>query len=221
MHSGAPKRSDADVRSLGARGNPFLPATTLLSFVALTGGALSEAARVSLSVRAVLPRELVKMAFAALNSADSAAPTPLDDAGVRKELAAQLNLGNHDSLIAFQTTLMHVSAALAFNETIESSKKVKLWLERFSVSNCTLPAPLNFLWGQSIHVGATAETVRADISARPPSDCVWACLRAGRLSTNLLSADGAFGGCSVSVQDVCDARQRVNFDEFDADLLPG
>lgn len=188
---------------------PVLPATTLLSVVSLTGGALSEAARASLSVRVVLPRELLKMAFAALTSADGAAPTPLDDSGVRKELAVQLNLGNHNPVIAFQTTLMQMSSVLAFNEAIESSDKFNSCLGRFSVSNCTLPAPLNFLSGQSVRVGAMAEAVRADIGARLLSDCVWACPRTGRLSTNLQPADGAFGGCSVSVQDVCDAGQRA------------
>lgn len=64
-----------------------LPATTLLSVVSLSGDALSEAARASLSIRVVLPRELVKMAFAALTSAGDAASTPSNEAAERKEVA--------------------------------------------------------------------------------------------------------------------------------------
>lgn len=51
--------------------------------------------------------------------------------------------------------------------------------------------------------------MRAQVGVRLLGDCVWACRRVGRLSAVVQSADGAFGGCSVSVQDVCDAGQRV------------
>ncbi|KAK1867731.1 hypothetical protein I4F81_010233 [Pyropia yezoensis] len=186
-----------------------LPATTLLSVVSLSVDALSEAARASLSIRVVLPRELLKISFAALTTAGDAASTPSNESAESKELAVQLNLGTYTPVVAFETNLVQMGSVLSFNEAIESSHLFNSWLAGFSTSNGSLPAQLNFLSGQSVHVGAIARAVRAEVGVRLLGDCVWAYARVGRLSAAVQSADGSFGGCSVCVQDVDDAGQRV------------
>lgn len=102
--------------------SPVLPDTTALSAVALSGQALSDAARASPSVRVVLPRVLLEKAFAALSAEQgNAATLPVDAPGPTEggELAVRLTLSRYDPVVAFSTTLMQMSSALAFNEAIE------------------------------------------------------------------------------------------------------
>lgn len=187
----------------------LLPGTTTVSVVTLCGKALSDAARASLSVRVVLPRVLLTKAFAALAAAKSSAPTPTADARTSSELAVQLTLGSYDPVVAFSTTLMQMSSVLALNETIASARNLASWLGGFVLSDAVLPAQLNFLSGQTMHVAAMAESVRAGISCRLVGDCVWKTGRVGRLLINTKVSNGAFGGCSVGVQDMCDAGQQA------------
>lgn len=186
-----------------------LPATTRLSVVSLCGQALSDAARASVAIRVVLPRVLLKEAFAALSSAKRTATLPTGDLPEQTELALRITLGAYAPVIAFPNTLSQMSLVLALNETIEAAQKLPSWLGAFLVSDGFLPAPLNFFTGQAHEIGAMSSVVRADLAPRLLGDCVWASARVGRLSAPIQARTGAFGGCSGGVQDVCDAGQRA------------
>lgn len=192
----------------------LLPANTALSVVSLSGQALADAARASLSVRVVLPRVLLKKAFASLAAEKSDAPTPPaggPESREEVELAVRLTLGSYDPAFAFSKTLMQMSLALSFNEGVFSSLNLLSCLAGFAAPDTSLPPPLNLFSGELIYVGAMAATVRVDLSRRLLRDFVWLNARIGRLSTpsELQSTGGSFGGCSVSVHDLCDAGQRA------------
>lgn len=194
--------------------SPVLPDTTALSAVALSGQALSDAARANPSVRVVLPRVLLKKAFAALAAEQgNAATLPVDAPGPTEgvELAVRLTLGRYDPVVAFSTTLMQMSSALAFNEAIESSRNLLSWLAGFGVPDPSLSRPLNVFSGALMDVCAMAGTVRVDLSRRLIGDCVWSVASVDRLSTSpeYKTTVGAFVGCSVNVQDICAAGQRA------------
>jgi len=188
---------------------PLLPPSTMLSAVSLSGSALSEAARASVDIRVVLPRSLLKEAFGALTAAQRVAtPATVDVAG-RSELAVRLTVGNHDPVYAFSSTLMQMGSVLAFNESVQSSKRFISWMGTVVTSNAYLPAPLHFYVRKSASVADVAAAVCTDVSGRFLSDCVWALPRASRRSSGTRSEFGAFGGCSVSVRDVLDAGQQA------------
>jgi len=188
---------------------PLLPSSTTMTVVSLCGAALSTAARASVSARVVLPRPLLKNAFAALAAASRAAPPPTSGTTNTTELAVRLTLGNYEPVFAFQTTLEQMSSVLAFNDSIELSHKFLSWLGELGVCNDVLPAKLNFFSGDAVQIRVMADTVRGDMAGRLLGDCVWAMPPVGRLSAANSSMHGAFGGYCVNVHDVCDAGRRA------------
>lgn len=183
---------------------PLLPSSTVLTVVSLCGAELSAAARASVSVRVVLPRFLLKQGFDALTAASRAASPSQSDAASRTELAVRLTLGNHDPVLAFESTLLQMSSVLAFNDAIVSSRMFLSWMSGLEVGNDMLPAPLNFCSGKAMGVKTMAAAVRSTIAGRLLGDCVWALP-----PTPAPSFHRAFGGYSVNVQDMCDAGQRA------------
>lgn len=187
----------------------LLPPSTTLTVVSLCGAALSAAARASVSVRVVLSRPLLKIAFAELAAAIRAAPPPLSDTTNTTELAVRLTLGNCEPVFAFQTTLDQMSSVLAFNDTIEMSHGFLSWVGELGVCNDALPPQLNFFSGEATQIRTMASAVRDDMAGRLLGDCVWAMPTVGRLSDATPSTHGAFGGYCVNVHDVCDAGRRA------------
>lgn len=184
---------------------PLLPSSTLLSVVTLSGSALSDAARAGTSVRVVIPRELLKKAFSVLASERSAAGRRSAESADRTEQAVQLQLDDCAPVVAFSTTLDQMGAVLASNEAIESSRRLLSWLGGLAASKTLMPTKLNFSSDESVRVCSMAGAVRDNIGARLPGDCVWARRGVRRMSSAFLAE--AFDGCSVTVQDMCDAGQ--------------
>lgn len=98
-----------------------LPTSAQFSVISLSGQPLSEAARASVSVRVVLPRPLLKEAFAALAAANGGITTQLVGSSEKSELAVRITLGDYRPLIASMTTLLQICSVLALIVAIESS----------------------------------------------------------------------------------------------------
>lgn len=187
---------------------PPLPKSTTMTVVPLCGAALSAAARASVSVRVVLPRELPKDAFSALACAGRAAPSPSSGKANTKELAVRLTLDNYQPVFAFQSTLVQMCSVLAFNDSIQLSRSFLSWVGGLAACNDVLPAQLNFWSGEAMQIRPMADAVRNDMAGGLLGDCVWAMPPVCRLSASIPSTHGASGGYSVNVHDVCDAGRR-------------
>jgi len=187
---------------------PLLPASAGLSVVPLSGLALSNAARASVSVRVVLPRHLLKDAFVALNKAKGSVSLSSDIAVYKSELALRLTVEDFDPVLVFSQTLMQMSSILSFNESITSSRKFLSWINGLSTSSAYLPAPLDFWSRSSLPVGPLAEAVCGNMAGRLLGDCVWAVPRVEKSAAAARPTESRFGGCSVNVQDILDAGQK-------------
>ena len=188
---------------------PVLPPSAVVSVVHLSGSALSTATRACTRVRVILPRALLKDAFGALAAAERAANPPAVNDSNEMQLVVKLTLAKYDPVYLFESTLMEMSSALAFNEAIGSSIRFNSWTSRLALSNAQLPGMLNLWSGSSMEISSMAEAVHGDIALRLPGDCVWALPRGGLRSSSTEVQVGAFGGYSVSVPDVCGAGQEA------------
>jgi len=188
---------------------PLLPPSTVVSVVPLSGPDLATATRASTRVRVVLPRALLKEAFAALTAAEESACRTSEDGPDQPQMVVQLTLAKFDPVYLFQSSLMEMSSVLAFNESILSSTLFVSWMGRLASSGAQLPAMLNFWSGAPSPISSMAESVCSGISVRLPGDCVWALPRGGLRSSPSEVQVGAFGGYSVCVLDIFVAGQEA------------
>ena len=185
------------------RAVPVLPPTTVFSVVLLSGPPLAAAMRASTKVRVVLPRALLKNAFASL-----AAATRSSNGGVPVGHELAVRLGDDKPVYAFEATLDQMSSVLAFNEGIVSSAKFACWMRTLAATDAHLPAPLNLWSGESVAISSMVNQVRDSISGRLLGDCVWSLSPSRCGSARAEKATGVFSGCMVNVRDVCDAGQQ-------------
>lgn len=181
---------------------PVLPPTTVISVERLSGPPLAAAVRASTKVRVVLPRALLKDAFTALAAAARSGDGDVSDGD---EVAVRI--GDHNPTYAFQTTLVQMSAVLAFNDGIVSSAKFICFLRKLAATDAHLPAPLNFLTGQPISVLAMVHHVIEIMAGRLLDDCVWSLPPVRPTAAPTERTGGSFAGFMANVQDVCDAGQ--------------
>ena len=185
------------------RAVPVLPATTVFSVVLLSGPPLAAAVRASTKLRVVLPRALLKNAFAAL-----AAAARSSNGGVPDGHELAVRLGDHEPVYAFEATLDQMSSVLAFSEGIVSSANFVSWMRGLTATDAHLPAPLNFWSGESVAISSMVDQVLDNIAGRLLGDCVWSLPPARRGSAPIERAAGVFSGYMVNVRDICDAGQR-------------
>lgn len=119
-------------------------------------------------------------------------------------------LQNFEPVLAFSKTLLQMGSVLAFNEAIDVSRALVSWLGGFSSSTALLPAQFNFLLVTTVPDADLAAAVRADVDGRLLGECVCAAPRIGKLSNPTEPARGAFGGCFVGMQVICDSGRRQN-----------
>jgi len=184
------------------RAVPVLPATTVFSVVLLSGPLRAAAVRASTRVRVVLPRALLKNAFAALATAARSGNGVPDG----HELAVRL--GDHEPVYAFEATLDQMSSVLAFNEGIVSAANFACWMRGLAATDAHLPAPLNFLSGESVAISSMVNQLHDKLAGRLLGDCVWSLPPVRRGSAATEKAASVFSGYVVNVRDVCDAGQR-------------
>jgi len=181
---------------------PVLPATTVFSVVLLSGPPLAAAVWASTKVHVVLPRALLKNAFAAFTTAARSG------SGVPDGHELAVRLGNHEPVYEFEATLDQMSSVLAFNEGIMSSANFARWMQGLAATDPHLPAPLNFWSCESVAISWMVDQVRDKIAGRLLGDCVWSVPPVLHGSAPTEKGTGAFSGYAVSVRDVCDAGQR-------------